>query len=71
MNSILNMTNATKAQIIVLINAVLALLQAFGVDLTDEQQGAILVVVNALLGLWVGLTYNQSRKRKSNEEETV
>lgn len=71
MNSILNMTNATKAQIIVLINAVLALLQAFGVDLTDEQQGAILVVVNALLGLWVGLTYNQSRKRKPNEEETV
>lgn len=65
------MTNATKAQIIVVINAILALLQAFGVDLTDEQQGAILVVINALLGLWVGLTYNQSRKRKLNEEETV
>lgn len=57
------MTNATKAQIIVLINAIFALLQAFGVDFSDEQQGATLVLVNAVLALWVGLTYQSSRKR--------
>lgn len=58
------MTNATKAQIIVLINAIFALLQAFGVDFSDEQQGATLVLVNAVLALWVGLTYQYSRKRQ-------
>lgn len=66
MQRIATMTNATKAQIIVVINALFAFLQAFGVDLTDEQQGAILVLINALLGLWVGLTYNSSHKRVSN-----
>lgn len=63
MNRFATMTNATKAQIIVVINALLALLQSFGVDLTDQQQGAILVLVNAGLGLWVGLTYKDSVKR--------
>jgi hypothetical protein len=63
MNGLATMTNATKAQIIVVINALLALLQSFGVDLTDEQQGAILILINAGLGLWVGLTYKDSTKR--------
>jgi len=57
------MTNALKAQIIVAINAILGLLQVFGVNMTDEQQGAIIVVANAILALWVGLTYSQSHKR--------
>lgn len=57
------MTNATKAQIIVVTNALIAFLQAFGIDFTDEQQGALIVLVNAVLGLWVGLTYDLSRKR--------
>lgn len=60
------MTNATKAQIIVVVNAIFAFLQTFGIDMTDEQEGATLVLVNALLGLWVGLTYNYSHKRKEN-----
>lgn len=64
MQSFAEMTNATKAQIIVLINAIFALLQAFGVDFSDEQQGATLVLVNAVLALWVGLTYQYSRKRQ-------
>jgi hypothetical protein len=64
MERLLVMTNATKAQIIVFINAIFGLLQAFGIDFTDEQQGAVLVVVNALLALWVGLTYADSHKRE-------
>lgn len=65
MNSFLEMTNAVKAQIIVVINAILGLLTAFGVDLSDAQQGALLVVVNAVLGLWVLVTYQLSHKRIS------
>lgn len=65
MNAFITMTNATKAQIIVFINAIFAVLQAFGVDFTDEQQGAILVLINAIIALWVGLTYKSSFKRTS------
>lgn len=64
MNRLATMTNATKAQIIVVINAVFAFLETVGVDLSDAQQGAFVVLVNALLGLWVGLTYSASRKRE-------
>jgi hypothetical protein len=63
MKRVIEMTNATKAQLVIFINAIFAFLQAFGIDLTDEQQGAILVLVNATLALWVGLTYDLSRKR--------
>lgn len=65
--SLIEMTNASKAQIIVVINAIFALLQAFGVDINDEKQGTILVLVNALFGLWIALTYSYSRKRKDKE----
>lgn len=57
------MTNATKAQIIVLVNAVLVLVASFGVDLSDKQQAAIVAIVNGALGLWVALTYKNSAKR--------
>lgn len=57
------MTNATKAAVIVLINAGLGLLIAFGVSVTDSQQAAITTFVNAALGLWVMLTYQNSSKR--------
>lgn len=63
MNRFLVMTNATKAMIIAAVNAFLVLLQAFDVGLTDKQGEALLVFVNALLVLWVGLTYDNSRKR--------
>jgi hypothetical protein len=63
MNTFLEMTNAIKAQVIVLVNAVIGLLTAFGVDLTDKQQGALIVFVNAVFGLWVLLTYQYSHKR--------
>ena len=60
---LLTMTNTTKANVIVAINSILALIVAFGVNLSDKQTGAITLAVNALLSLWVSLTYKQSPKR--------
>lgn len=57
------LTNATKAQIIVVVNTVLTLVGSFGFDLSNDQLTAITAVVNAVLGLWVGLTYKDSPKR--------
>lgn len=65
MERFLVMTNATKAQVIVVVNAFIALLQSFGADLTDAQQGAIVFFINAVFALWVGLTYTESRKRQN------
>lgn len=63
MRRIVDMTNASKAQIIVVINAIFAFLESIGVHMSDTQQGAILVLINALLALWVAFTYNYSHKR--------
>lgn len=57
------MTNATKALVTALANAILALVVAFGWDATDAQIAAILGVTNCALALWVGLTYKRSPKR--------
>lgn len=57
------MTNAVRAAIIAAVNAVLSLLLAFGVGVSDAQVAAIGVTVNALLGLWVALTYKDSPAR--------
>ncbi len=57
------MTNAVKAAIIAAVNATLGLLIAFDVALSALQQGATLTFVNALLGLWVAVTYKNSNKR--------
>lgn len=50
------MRNSVKAQVIVLVNSAMLLGVAFGAPLSDDQQSAIGVVVNAALGLWVLLT---------------
>lgn len=63
MSRFLEMTNAVKAQIIVAINAFMGLLDAFGVDMSDKQKSAVVVFVNAVLALWVLLTYKNSHKR--------
>lgn len=57
------MTNATKAQVLALVNALLMLAVAFDVALTELQIGGIGVVVNAALSLWISLTYKDSAKR--------
>ena len=57
------MTNATKANVIALVNALLALLVSFGVHLSDAQQATIVGLVNAAAVLWIGHTYRNSPKR--------
>ena len=59
----IQITNASKAQVLALVNAVLLLAVAFDVALTQAQIGAVGVAVNAVLSLWVGLTYGRSAKR--------
>ena len=63
------MTNAVRAQIVVAVNAVLVLLLAFGVNVTDGQQAAIQGGVNALLGLWVAATYHRSPYRELDDDD--
>ena len=58
-----SITNTTKANIIAAVNAVLGLAIVFGVNLSEAQTGAIIVAVNAVLSLYVGLTYKSSAKR--------
>jgi hypothetical protein len=57
------MTNATKAAIILLINATMGLVIAFGINLTDTQQASITTFANAVLGVWMLATYKNSNKR--------
>jgi nicotinamide riboside transporter PnuC len=59
----LTMTNSRKAAIIGLVNAILYALSAFGASLTDAQQGAVGLVVNAVLVTWVAWTYKDSPNR--------
>jgi hypothetical protein len=57
------MTNTTKALIISAINAGIGLAVAFGVDISDKQQGAVIVFANTIGALAVALTYKSSPKR--------
>lgn len=57
------MTNALKAQVLALVNALLLLAVAFDVVLTQPQIAGIGVAVNAALSVWVSLTYRNSPKR--------
>lgn len=54
------MTNALKAAIIAALNAGLGVLVAFGVELTDAQMAAVLGFGNAVLALWIALSYKNS-----------
>lgn len=57
------MTNATKANIIAVLNAGLALGVLFGLPLSEAQVAGIGVFGNAIGMLIVGLTYKASPKR--------
>lgn len=50
------MRNAVKAQVIAVVNSAMLLGVAFGAPLSDNQQAAVGVFVNAALGLWVVVT---------------
>lgn len=54
------MTDALKGALIALANAAMAMLQEFGVPLTDGQQAAIIGLVNAVL-----LVYMLAQHKKS------
>lgn len=59
------MTNATKAQIIAVTNALFGALVSFG-DFNETQSVALVGLVNAALVAWVALTYKKSSKRVSD-----
>jgi hypothetical protein len=61
------LTNATKGMILGVVSTVLALILAFGVELSSEQVAAIIAAVDAVLVLWIGLTYKESPKRIPDE----
>lgn len=63
LNKLRVMTNATKAQIVVSLNAILMVLISFHVLLTQTQVASIGIAANAILGLFVGTTYTQSAMR--------
>lgn len=56
-------TNATKAIVIALVNAIFSLLAAFGISFTAAQTGAVLTIVNLLFLLYVSFTYEDSPNR--------
>lgn len=62
------MTNATKANVIAAVNAALTLIVSFGANVSDGQQAAITGAVNAILVLWISLTYTQSAKRIPDQD---
>lgn len=65
----MKLTNAQKAGIIAVLNAALGLAVVFGAPLTETQIGAILGFANAVLGLFVAVTYKDSPKRIPDEPQ--
>ncbi len=59
----MNLTNANKGAVILAVNAVLYMLVGFGVPLSSEQVGLVGGAVNALMGAYLALTYQDSPKR--------
>lgn len=59
----MQLTNANKGAVILAVNAVLYLLVGFGIPITNEQMGLIGGAVNALMGAYLALTYQDSPKR--------
>lgn len=62
-DSIVTATNASKAQVILAINAILGLLSAFHVTLSQTKLAAAGLAANALLALFMSLTYQRSSLR--------
>ncbi len=58
----MNLTNATKAQAAIFINSVIAAVVVFGL-LSDAKAGALGLIANSALGLYVAATYKDSPKR--------
>lgn len=63
LKKLLTATNAAKAQIALLINAVFGVLQAFSVVATQAQIASVQIAVDALLAVLIAMTYTQSSMR--------
>lgn len=59
---IVNLTNATKAQLTLFVNQIFAGIVLFGL-LSDAKAGALALIVNTGIGLYIALTYKNSPKR--------
>jgi hypothetical protein len=64
-------TNSTKAQVGLLINALLALLPLFGVLTDPAQYAGVASVVNIIGGIFVGTTYKNSPTRIADDASPV
>lgn len=58
-------TNANKVQVLALLNAVIYLLSTFGISLADAQQGAVMLLLNAIFALFAGATASSSPVAKA------
>ena len=61
------LTNATKAVLMTIVSAVVALLVTFGLALDPTQIGLITTIVDGLLLLYIAFTYKDSPKRVEDE----
>ena len=59
----LTFTNTTKGQLLALVNVTLALMRAFGLDLSDGQMNALTAFINVAFGVYLGTTYKLSPTR--------
>ena len=59
-------SNATKAQIVAIVNAILVALPAFGILTDNTQMGAVVGIFNVSAAMFVGGTYKQSPNRISD-----
>lgn len=65
----MNLTNATKGNLVAAVNAILAMLVGLGVlHLTDAQIGLVVGAVNALAIVVMGFTYQSSPKRVPDQD---
>jgi hypothetical protein len=71
MSGLKTMTNATKANLIALANAVILCLQVFGVPINNAQQAAIGGLINATCVVWISMTYKNSKMRAGDAPEAA
>lgn len=61
-------TNATKAAVLAMVNGMIGLLIAFGVNLTDVQTASVLTFVNSAFAIFLLVTYKRSPRRIPDDE---
>ncbi|HEY3544349.1 MAG TPA: hypothetical protein VGK79_17565 [Gaiellaceae bacterium] len=67
MQGLKHMTNATKAQLVAAVNAIVLCLQVFAVPINNSQQAAIGVAANAIFGVWIAMSAKESKRRADDD----